>query len=80
MYNLNYLDKPQKTRGQQVAHPTLAQNFMNNPPQGTLTKVRPNGDQLFYNPATNTFGSRTQSGQIKTLFKPNDKINYWNRQ
>ena len=30
MCNLNYLDKPQKTRGQQVAHPTLA---------GTLDKT-----------------------------------------
>ena len=60
---------------------------MNNPPQGTLTKVRPNGDQLFYNPKTEIFASKTKDGQIKTMFIPDPKkhgyktnLDYFNAQ
>ncbi|MDZ7620369.1 MAG: polymorphic toxin-type HINT domain-containing protein, partial [Patescibacteria group bacterium] len=57
-----------------------ARNFMNNPPAGTLTKVRTNGDTLFYNPATNTFAVRAANGAPRTMFKPNGGMNYWNNQ
>ena len=57
-----------------------AQSFINNSPAGTLTKVRPNGDTLFYNPATNTFGVQGANGAPRTIFKPSGGMNYWNKQ
>ncbi|WP_415877870.1 hypothetical protein [Burkholderia diffusa] len=47
-----------------------AQDFVNNPPPGTLIKNRPNGDTLYYDPLTNTFAVKTQDGAPKTMFKP----------
>jgi filamentous hemagglutinin len=32
--------------------------------------VRPNGEAVVYDPATNTFGVRAADGTPKTLFKP----------
>lgn len=57
-----------------------ARNFVTNPPAGTLTKVRPNGEKVFYNPATNTFAVQGADGAPKTMFRPKDGINYWHRQ
>ena len=57
-----------------------AWEFVTNPPVGTLTKLRPNGDVLFYNPATNTFAVRTADGSLRTMFRPTNGINYWNLQ
>jgi RHS repeat-associated protein len=57
-----------------------AHKFIKNPPPGTLTKTRSNGEKLFYNPATNTFAVQAANGAPKTMFKPQDGINYWNRQ
>ncbi|MFD1554503.1 hypothetical protein ACFSHT_02525 [Paraburkholderia silviterrae] len=57
-----------------------AQDFVNNPPPGTLIKTRPNGDTLYYDPATNTFASKTIGGAPKTMFKPSAGMDYWNRQ
>ena len=57
-----------------------AQSFLRNPPAGTLTKVRPNGDILRYHPATNTFGVLGPNGAPRTFFKPAAGINYWNLQ
>jgi hypothetical protein len=57
-----------------------AWEFVTNPPAGTLTKLRPNGDVLFYNPATNTFAVRTADGSLRTMFRPTNGINYWNLQ
>ncbi|WP_083565982.1 hemagglutinin repeat-containing protein [Kosakonia radicincitans] len=45
-------------------------DFVNNPPEGTLSKVRPNGDTVFYNPKTNTFAVKTADGVPKTMFRP----------
>ena len=53
---------------------------MKNPPKGTLTKTRPNGGVLFYDPKTNTFGVQNASGAPKTMFRPSDGIEYWNKQ
>jgi filamentous hemagglutinin len=57
-----------------------AQDFVNNPPDGTLTKTRPNGDTLYYDPATNTFASKTKDGAPKRMFKPAAGMDYWNKQ
>lgn len=46
-------------------------SFVNNPPSGTLSKVRPNGETVFYNPKTNTFAVKTADGVPKTMFRPN---------
>ncbi|WP_240153824.1 VENN motif pre-toxin domain-containing protein, partial [Erwinia amylovora] len=45
-------------------------SFVNNPPSGTLSKVRPNGETVFYNPKTNTFAVKTADGVPKTMFRP----------
>lgn len=57
-----------------------AESFFGSPPAGTLTKTRPNGDTLFYNPGNNTFGVRAVDGAPRTMFRPTDGINYWNKQ
>ena len=57
-----------------------AQNFVKSPPSGALTKVRPNGDTLIYDPATNTFAVRAANGAPRTMFRPTDGANYWNKQ
>ncbi|EEZ3910898.1 Contact-dependent inhibitor A, partial [Escherichia coli] len=57
-----------------------AHNFMTNPPPGTLTKTRPKGDTLYYNPVTNVFASKDINGVPRTMFKPEKGIEYWNKQ
>jgi hypothetical protein len=57
-----------------------AKKFTSDPPIGTLSKSRPNGDKLFYNPKTNTFVATTKDGVTKTMFKPKSGKDYWNRQ
>lgn len=57
-----------------------ALDFFANPPSGTLRKQRGNGDQLFYHPPSNTFGSTASDGTPKTFFRPDTGIRYWNRQ
>ncbi|WP_157221592.1 hypothetical protein [Herbaspirillum sp. YR522] len=57
-----------------------AQNFVSNPPTGVLTKTKPNGDVMFYDPATNTFAVKTLTNAPRTMFRPTDGINYWNKQ
>ncbi|MEO9299436.1 DUF637 domain-containing protein [Devosia alba] len=46
------------------------QSFVTNPPGGTLTKVRPGGDIVFYDPATNTFAVKSANGAPRTMFRP----------
>jgi RHS repeat-associated protein len=58
-----------------------AQEFVTNPPPGTLSKVRPNGDTVLYNPSTNTFAVRTVDGAPRTMFKPSGNgMTYFNAQ
>nr|WP_313700245.1 hypothetical protein [Pantoea sp.] len=45
-------------------------SFVNNPPPGTLSKVRSNGETVFYNSKTNTFAVKTADGVPKTMFRP----------
>jgi RHS repeat-associated protein len=51
-----------------------AQQFLRSPPPGTLTRVRPNGDVVRYNPGTDTFGVMDASGAPRTLFKPDPAV------
>ena len=57
-----------------------AQDFVSNPPAGTLVKTRPNGDTLLYNPSSNTFAVKTINGAPRTMFRPQDGMSYWNKQ
>ncbi|HEC1651779.1 TPA: VENN motif pre-toxin domain-containing protein [Yersinia enterocolitica] len=57
-----------------------AHNFVTNPPDGTLTKTRPNGDTVYYNPSSNTFGIKMSDGSPRTMFKPDAGMDYWNKQ
>lgn len=50
-----------------------AYNFLNDPPRGTLTKFRRNGDIIRYHPDSNTFGVLSKEGLPKTLFRPDPK-------
>ncbi|MFQ2156962.1 hemagglutinin repeat-containing protein [Aeromonas hydrophila] len=55
-------------------------DFVTRPPEGTLTKMRPNGDTLYYNPQTNTFASKDVNGVPRTMFRPEKGMEYWNKQ
>jgi len=57
-----------------------AKKFLNSPPKGTLTKTRSNGDTLLYNPKSNTFGVKGANGAPRTMFRPKNGADYWNRQ
>lgn len=57
-----------------------AREFAANPPAGVLTKIRANGDRLFYDPATNTFLSQRVDGALRTMFRPTNGMGYWNLQ
>jgi pyocin large subunit-like protein len=54
--------------------------FVTHPPSGTLTKQRPNGDTLFYDPQSNTFAVATRDGVPRTFFRPDSGRAYWDRQ
>lgn len=53
-----------------VQYVQAAQDFVNNPPEGTLIKTRSNGDTLYYDPSSDTFAVKTKDGAPKTMFKP----------
>ncbi|MGM7884549.1 VENN motif pre-toxin domain-containing protein, partial [Yersinia enterocolitica] len=64
-----------------------AHSFVNNPPPGTLVKVRPNGETVYYNPATNTFAVKRVDNVPRTMFKPDpadhgykSNLDYFNAQ
>ena len=44
--------------------------LINAPPQGTLKKIRANGDVILYNPSNNTFVISNAEGLPKTAYKP----------
>ncbi|MGB3109394.1 MAG: PAAR domain-containing protein [Psychrobacter alimentarius] len=56
-----------KSRNDYYRH---AQEFVSDPPRGTLNKTRKNGDTILYNPKTNTFTIKTKDGAPRTIFKP----------
>jgi hypothetical protein len=55
-------------------------DFLNNPPPGTQTKIRQNGDILRYDPKTNTFGVMRSDGTPRTMFKPENGTIFWKKQ
>jgi filamentous hemagglutinin len=57
-----------------------SKEFLNNPPPSALTKINAKGDTLRYDPKTNTFGVLSKDGYPRTMFRPTDKLDYWNRQ
>lgn len=60
-----------------VAH---AHAFIANPPAGTETVRRNNGDTLYYQASSNTFLVANAQGVPRTLFKPDDGAGYWEAQ
>ncbi len=54
--------------------------FIHNPPAGTETIRRDNGDTLFYNARQNVFAVMTKDGAPRTLFRPYDGAAYWQNQ
>ncbi len=54
--------------------------FVHNPPAGTETIRRKNGDTLFYNARQNVFAVMTRDGAPRTLFRPYDGAAYWQNQ
>ena len=57
-----------------------AHAFVGHPPKGTLTLTRQNGDTLFYDPKGNVFAVADKQGAPRTMFKPDDGMDYWLKQ
>jgi hypothetical protein len=53
-----------------VEYVEQAHTFMKSPPTGTLTKVRANGDEIFFHEVTNTFAICNADQAPRTMFKP----------
>ncbi|MGB7128510.1 MAG: RHS repeat-associated core domain-containing protein [Candidatus Rhabdochlamydia sp.] len=49
-------------------------DFIRNSPVGTLTKIRSNGDVVFYDPSSNIFAITNQNGLPRTMYKPAPSI------
>lgn len=56
-----------------------AQAFVANPPAGSETVTRPNGDRLIYDPKGNVFAVANKDGAPRTMFKPDDGAAYWEK-
>lgn len=57
-----------------------AHAFVEDPPKGTLTLARANGDVLFYDPKANVFAVANKAGAPRTMFKPDEGMAYWEEQ
>ena len=53
-----------------VDYTLMAQEFLHNPPAGTLSKTRANGDIVRFNATTDTFGVMDKTGAPRTIYKP----------
>ena len=51
-----------------------AQDFLRNPPGSALSRVRPNGDVVRFDPTTDTFGVMDANGAPRTMFKPDPAV------
>lgn len=75
-----------ESKGDMLGTPTYeaflakVHGFIRNPPEGTLTLKRNNGDTLYYHPPTNQFAVATRTGAPRTMFKPDDGMAYWQKQ
>lgn len=57
-----------------------AHAFLDSPPKDALTVTRTNGDVLYYDPKANVFAVADRQGAPRTMFKPRDRMNYWQQQ
>ncbi|MGN6210116.1 hypothetical protein [Asticcacaulis sp.] len=58
----------------------MVHGFIHNPPSGTETLKRTNGDTLFYDPKGNVFAVMTRAGAPRTMFRPDNGAAYWRQQ
>ncbi|MGN6366119.1 hypothetical protein [Asticcacaulis taihuensis] len=58
----------------------MVHGFIHNPPAGTETLKRSNGDTLFYDPKGNVFAVMTRAGAPRTMFRPDNGAAYWRQQ
>ncbi|MFT4074712.1 MAG: hypothetical protein QM647_04205 [Asticcacaulis sp.] len=58
----------------------MVHGFIHNPPAGTETLKRSNGDTLFYDPKGNVFAVMTKAGAPRTMFRPDTGAAYWRQQ
>lgn len=54
--------------------------FVSDPPKGSQTLKRSNGDLLIYDPKSNVFAVVSREGAPRTMFKPDDGADYWQEQ
>ncbi len=54
--------------------------FVSDPPKGSETLKRSNGDLLIYDPKGNTFAVVSREGAPRTMFKPDEGAAYWDEQ
>lgn len=57
-----------------------ARQFLFNPPKGTMKKLYKSGEVAMYHRESNTFVRFNKNGLPKTMMRPKDGINYWNKQ
>lgn len=76
-WNKHKADFPELVNSTQYVE--AAHTAVTHPPSGAFTKAR-GRDTLFYDPTTNTFSVKGADGSPKTMFRPTDGINYWNKQ
>ena len=57
-----------------------AKRFTHSPPADAEKISRPNGDTLIYQARTNTFAVVDRRGVVRTMFKPSNGPDYWERQ
>lgn len=58
----------------------IVHGFIHNPPPGTQTLKRSNGDTLFYDPKQNIFAVMSKAGAPRTFFHPDNGQAYWQKQ
>ncbi len=56
-----------------------AHAFVSNPPRGSKTLKRANGDTVIYDPAGNVFAVVTREGAPRTMFRPDEGPAYWEK-
>jgi pyocin large subunit-like protein len=62
------------------AYVARARAFAAEPPRGVLKARRSNGDQMLYDPRSNTFLVTDREGAPRTMFKPREGRAYWDEQ
>ena len=58
----------------EAAYVEAAQNFVRQPPPGTLMTVQDDGDTVYYNPELNFFAVTSPQKNIRTFFRPDPKV------